>query len=445
VKEPTIFHSVRLEEDKCVGCTTCIKKCPTEAIRVRKGRASIIDERCIDCGECIRTCPHGAKKAVSDPLSMIADYRVKVAVPAPSLYSQFEEATSVDRILSGLLELGFDEIFEVAEAAELVTEATKRLLDAVDRPRPLISSACPAVVKLVQLRFPSLLPHLVPLLPPMEVAARAVKERLHAGEEGVGVFFITPCAGKVTVTRSPLGYERSALDGVIGIKDIYIPLRNAISTAPERSLARAGASGIGWGRVDGESEAIGERGAISVDGIGNVIGVLEALENGKLKDVAYIEALACPAGCVGGPLTVENPYIAKNRLRNREAAAAARTTMPGAAPEARFAALDALGWTQGVRSRFALALDPDMLKALVMMEEMELIAGGLPGLDCGSCGAPTCRAFAEDIVRGQATEAGCVFKLRENIRKLARELIALEEIQPPGLDREEVREARTDD
>jgi len=189
---------------------------------------------------------------------------------------------------------------------------------------------------------------------------------------------------------------------------------------------------VGWARVDGESEAIGERRAISVDGIDNVIGVLEALENGELKDVEYIEALACPAGCVGGPLNVENPYIAKNRLRNREAAIAARDARP-AAP---YAPLGDLGWTEPLRSRFALALDPDMLKAMLMMEELELIADGLPGLDCGSCGAPTCRALAEDIVRGGAVDSDCIFKLRENVRKLARELIALEERQPPGLDRE---------
>jgi len=427
---PTVFHSVRLEEEKCVGCTTCIKHCPTEAIRVRKGRASIIEERCIDCGECIRTCPHGAKKAVSDPLAMLSAFSYKVALPAPSLYSQFPESTSVDRVLSGLVELGFDEVYEVAEAAELVTEATKRLLEEPGRPRPLISSACPAVVKLLQLRFPSLLGQLVPLLPPMEVAARVVKERLHPGKAGVGVFFITPCAGKVTATRSPLGYERSFLDGVIGIKDLYLPLRGALSQAPSRRLARAGARGIGWGRVEGESGAVGERRSISVDGIGNVIGVLEALENGELKDVDFIEALACPGGCVGGPLTVENPYIAKTRLRHREDAA----PPAGEGPRA---PLDSLAWTEGLRSRLALALDPDMLKALVMMEEMELIAEGLPGLDCGSCGAPTCRALAEDIVRGKASSSDCVFKLRESVRKLARELIALEELQPPGLDRED--------
>ncbi len=424
-------HSVLLDPEKCVGCTTCIKKCPTEAIRVRKGRASIIAERCIDCGECIRTCPHGAKRAVSDPLSMIEGYRVKVAVPAPTLYSQYDEGRSVNRVLSGLLELGFDEVFEVAEAAEIVTAATKALL-AHDGtlPRPLISSACPAVVKLVQLRFPSLIPHLAPLIPPMEAAARIVKDRLHAGEDGVGVFFITPCAGKVTVTRAPLGYARSALDGVIGLRDIYLPLRAAIAAAPERVLAHAGRMGLEWARTEGECEAVGERRSISVDGIGNVIGVLEALENGSMKDLVYIEALACPAGCVGGPLTVENPYIAKTRLRNREESAP-----PQSAGPRRYESLGDLGWTEAVKARSALVLDPDMLKALVMMEEIEFRASGLPGLDCGSCGAPSCKALAEDIVRGTAIESDCVFKLRDRVRELAKELMALEEIRPPGLDR----------
>ena len=42
------FHSVRLDKEKCKGCTNCLKRCPTEAIRVRGGLAHIINERCID-------------------------------------------------------------------------------------------------------------------------------------------------------------------------------------------------------------------------------------------------------------------------------------------------------------------------------------------------------------------------------------------------------------
>ena len=67
------FHSVTLDYDKCVGCTNCVKHCPTEAIRIREGKAVITPERCIDCGECIRVCPHHAKKAKYDKLEQERD------------------------------------------------------------------------------------------------------------------------------------------------------------------------------------------------------------------------------------------------------------------------------------------------------------------------------------------------------------------------------------
>ena len=61
-------HSVTLDSDKCKGCINCIKKCPTQAIRVRNGKAVILEGRCIDCGECVKVCPHHAKKAVFDKM-----------------------------------------------------------------------------------------------------------------------------------------------------------------------------------------------------------------------------------------------------------------------------------------------------------------------------------------------------------------------------------------
>ena len=84
------FHSVTLDVAKCVGCTACLKRCPTEAIRIRERRARIIDERCIDCGECIRICEHHAKVATTNPLSAINRYPYKIALPAPALYGQFK-------------------------------------------------------------------------------------------------------------------------------------------------------------------------------------------------------------------------------------------------------------------------------------------------------------------------------------------------------------------
>ena len=113
----TYKHSVTLDIDKCKGCTNCLKRCPTEAIRIRDGHAVIDAERCIDCGECIRVCPYKAKKAFSDKLEQLRDFKWKVALPAPSLYGQFDNLDDIDYVLQGLLDYGFDDVYEVSRAA----------------------------------------------------------------------------------------------------------------------------------------------------------------------------------------------------------------------------------------------------------------------------------------------------------------------------------------
>lgn len=122
------YHSVRLDEELCKGCINCIKRCPTQAIRVRSGKAQINSKFCIDCGECIRVCPHHAKHATYDKMDVMKQYRYTVALPAPSLYSQFNNLDDVDIVLNALLMLGFDDVFEVSAAAELVSEATREYL-----------------------------------------------------------------------------------------------------------------------------------------------------------------------------------------------------------------------------------------------------------------------------------------------------------------------------
>ena len=314
------FHSVTLDEEKCRGCTNCIKRCPTEAIRVRKSKARIINERCIDCGECIRVCPYHAKNAITDPLESINTFKYKVVIPAPSLYGQFEIAFSRNHILNALKAVGFDEVYEVARAAEIVSNATKELIAKGGLKKPLISSACPAVVRLIQVRFPDLIENIVKLWSPMELAAGIVKKNISSKkgipEEDIGVFFITPCAAKVTSVKAPYEKESSFVDGVISIKDIYLKLLSSMEKLKEfNAMEQAGHEGIGWANPGGESFALGSERFLAVDGIHNVITIFEEVENDRLGDIDFIEALACTGGCLGGPLTVENPYVAKTRLK----------------------------------------------------------------------------------------------------------------------------------
>ena len=171
-------HSVLLDESKCTGCTTCLRHCPTEAIRIKDGHAVISSERCIDCGECIRVCPQKAKKDTCGKLADIAAYKWKIALPAPTLYGQFDNLEDVDYVLDGLLKIGFDDVYEVSKAAELVSAYTRLYLKIDNIKKPVISSACPVVVRLISLRFPSLAEHVIHMLPPMEIAAKLAKERL---------------------------------------------------------------------------------------------------------------------------------------------------------------------------------------------------------------------------------------------------------------------------
>ncbi|NLW07321.1 MAG: 4Fe-4S binding protein [Clostridia bacterium] len=425
------FHSVRLDWSRCKGCTNCIKRCPTEAIRVREGKAYIIQERCIDCGECIRVCPNHAKTAVGDSLEELSAYQYNIALPAPSFVSQFAPRASLEQTLGSLISLGFDAIFEVALAAEIVSKAARRYLDNYRGKRPLISPACPAVVGLIQVRFPSLLDQLLPLATPMDVAARLAKREGVAASglppEAVGTFFISPCPAKITAARQ----RRNGLagpDGVIPMRDIYGDvLQNLKSAAPYPS--RAGAGGYGWGHSGGEKKCIGGPHLLEVDGINQVIDVLTMIEAGYLQDIDYLEMQACPGGCVGGALMVTNPYVARMRLREL-------TSRIGPRPEELPEAGDSLK-PYSYLPRPALRLDPDLATALEKMHQVEATDKMLPGLDCGACGAPSCRAFAEDVVRGEAQDIDCIIVLRERVRVVAEEVVELARKLPVSMARPE--------
>lgn len=474
----SIFHSVILDEDSCKGCTICVTGCPVEAIRVRNGKARILEERCIDCGECIRRCPNRAKKADTAPLASMEGYDCKIAVVAPSFYGQFPAGYSVESILQALGDIGFDYVFEAALGAEIVTRETLKILKK-DGIRPLISSSCPAVLRLIQVRFPTLLEHISPLLSPMEIVAGIARKvvteilkKTESPDSGVdvlepvtGVFFISPCPAKVTAVKNPLGHKKSQVDQVISMNDLYLPIlsklkktvlpeerqqaekngKNGKSCFPLDSMASA--YGIMWASREGECRSLehlftlekspveadspvivikeketgrggqdpgkpsGNLSWISVDGINEITSLFESIEDGNLQDVDFVEAEACPSGCSGGPLTVVQSAIAKENLRQRFAQSSLIPSDESIAAEVK--EVVPVCAEEKIHPRPILQLDKDFSKACKMMREIEEILPELPGLDCGSCGAPNCRALAEDIVKRKASKEDCVFVLKK--------------------------------
>ncbi len=407
----TYKHSVYLDVTKCNGCTTCLRHCPTEAIRIRDNHAVINDGRCIDCGECIRVCPNKAKKAKCGALSEMENYKFKIALPAPTLYGQFENLDDVDYVLDGLIKIGFDDVFEVSAAAELVSAYTRNYLKTAKVNKPAISSACPVVLRLIGLRFPSLNDNIIKLLPPMEVAARlarerAIREHPELKKEDIGIFFISPCPAKASYVNCGFADYKSEVDVVISINDIYFSLINAMkidSDTPSR--AHSGVIGIGWATSGGEATAVFNESYLAADGIDNVIHILDQIENDTIPDLEFVELNACTGGCVGGVLTVQNPFIAKARLTSL------KRYLPvsqNRIPDDKKGEVDEKYLFENLPTYEPISkLSDNMAESMRLMAELGRIKDGLPGIDCGSCGAPNCRAFAMDVVKNCADISEC--------------------------------------
>lgn len=403
-------HSVYLDEKKCSGCTACLKHCPTEAIRIRGGHASIDPDRCIDCGECIRVCPHNAKKAVCEKLSAMDKFKWKIALPAPSLYGQFDNLEDVDYVLDGLIKIGFDDVFEVSAAAELVSAYTRLYLKTEGVKKPAISSACPVVIRLIGLRFPSLTDNIIHMLPPMEVAAmlarkRAKREHPELSDEEIGVCFISPCPAKVSYVKNGFAGYKSQVDTVVSINDIYFQLIAKMQPKADiKSLSNSGMIGIGWASTGGEATAIFNESYLAADGIENVIRVLDQVENGNIPPLEFIELNACSGGCVGGVMTMQNPFIAKARLQTL------RRYLPVSqnflSKEESYIP-ESYIFNEIPTYHPISRLSDSMAESMRMMADIQKLRDTLPGIDCGACGAPNCRAFAEDTVRNKSCGAKC--------------------------------------
>lgn len=401
---------LQLRAERCRSCTHCIRVCPTEAIRIRKGKASVMRHRCIQCGLCLTACPHGAWEVRSRELDEIKKAGSPIAFVDPSVLWQGGMNVSPQEVMEAFLKIGFQEAYELNEALIVYRRAIEGYLASGEIPRPAIGSGCPAVIQLVQVKYPSLTENLIPLVPPFHIAA-AIWEASSGGLKPDGaLFYIAPCLALAEAVKDPL-FSHPKYAEAINFSKIFNELRSKIQSKARRNKADSPPAlireGMKWAASGEWIESLSIGKAIVVDGIHHVGAVLDRVENGVLEDIQFIDAWACPTGCFGGPLLIEIPHVARSLFKNW--GKIKRTTSK--AKKFRKTA-DSFAWEtyrlpQILTPRSGMRLDENMGRAMAKLREIDALVKKLPGIDCGSCGCPNCLALAEDIVQGFAGEGDC--------------------------------------
>lgn len=432
-------HSVLLKEKLCEGCTNCVKKCPTKAIRVHQGKATIKEDLCIDCAECIRTCAYHAKYSQTNLPMEIGDYKYPLALVPPSFYGQFEEVDPV-KIHRALYKIGFKEVQDVAMAAEALSIKTRDFLS--NNPGMYISSSCPVVVRMIKILYPELIGHLLKFKSPVEMMAEFLKKDLEnqgIAREDIAIFFITPCPAKNTTIFNPMGMEESFLDKSIAVDLIYQEILKVLedekedesnlvdnTEVDEEKINPIPYKGISWGQSEGELSLLDRelhKKTLSVSGIHNVKSLLEELSRNNVKGIKYFELAACNQGCVGGVFNVTNPYQAKYNLQ--------KLTEKGQGMLEQDLSRFNYKLNKELRAIQIDRLDSNMEIAMKKLIQLEKEIDLLPGLDCAACGAPDCKTLAEDIVNGKGKRSDCIFVLRQQVEDLADKMSELAHALPP--------------
>lgn len=420
MEQKFFHHALKVLPEICIGCTHCMNVCPTEAIRVKNGTAQIIDNRCVDCGMCFRHCPVKAIIIDHDDFNRIFKFKHRIALVPSVIIGQFPEEITTRQIYSQLYEIGFNKVVEVEQGVEILHEAMLDYMQTKSDNLPHISAFCPAVVRLIQVKFPTLVSNIIRLKPPLDITAAYLRKMLiEKGEasEDIGIFYVTPCAAKIAAIKSPVGEEASAITGVINMDLIFNKVYRSIKTGKKDHCIvpdsqPLSSRGILWSLTHGEASEFEGR-CLAIDEIHNVIEFLEKLENDEIQGVDFLELRACDQSCAGGVLASGNRFLTVERLRKRAANTEGLNPeqnpfLPDSIFEYREKLTEELTISD-ITPRSILKLDEDMSEAMRKMSKVNQIMKCLPRIDCGACGTPSCQALATDIVQGEGQIEQCFY------------------------------------
>jgi len=426
----TFLHVLEVVSDKCKGRLACVRACPTEAIRFRNGKVSINPMKCIYCGDCIVACPEGAIQARTDPWESVKDFEFKVAVVSPSLFGQFPRSITPFDIVKGLLAIGFDAVYDLSLESEIYNRAVQDYLAEYTGPLPLISSNCPVIVRLVQVSYPDMVDQIIPLQPPREIGGREAKrkysQRLGIPQSKVGAIYITPCPAKTASIKQPAEGVKSHLDLGLSIRDIYNPLLSAITrnkkssgvtnpVLPESELRSK--LYLGLALTGGLSYALKQGRYITVAQLPSIIKVIEDIEKGKIRSIDFLECYSCMGGCIGGPLTVDDLFVARSKLEKVIEMIGRENRNMDEVVDQVYVKGDYF-FEQPLKPRHIEPEDLSITEQVQRVKTREKFISMLPGIDCALCGCPSCSVFANDVAGGEASPKDCPLLSSERLESL---------------------------
>lgn len=419
---------LKINKKRCRGCVKCIRKCPTEAIRGSHGAIEIISKLCIGCGQCIHVCPYNAIELVQDDWESLCKQSALDGLPilpGPTFYVQAGHCNRTSFLSSELNRLGFDDMNDIVSAAYDISAyaIAKRIAANKHNPMPLISSYCPAIIRYIQIHYPELVNCIVDVDSPHETAASYYCK----DKECSTLALVAPCPAVSSLKGSPVGRKTSNITHVVNMKQVVKGLLakgGKLDELPTEVENRA--RWLVWAASGGESKHVAAFSeekikTMTVSGMENIPVLLDEIELGRLSCIDYVECRACYMGCVGGISASESRHVSLSRIDNLK--------IDWEISEEERAKLESL-YDEG-RWKMSVPIEPlpeqaplsdEIEIAMARLKEMKNIQASLPGLDCGSCGRPSCRAMAEDIVCEHGEITDCIFKLKEKITLLSSQI-----------------------
>ena len=401
-------------ENKCQDCYKCVRHCHCKAIRIVDGKASVIAESCVSCGECVKVCPSHAKKIRSelDRIRQMLENGSNVYASVAPSFPAFFPGVTIGQLASALKKLGFAGVSETALGAQAVSVQVAEFLKKTDLPL-VISSACPACVDYIRKYNPDYTANIVPLLSPVMAHCKMIKERFGSDSK---VIFFGPCAAKKNeADRNPDIFSLAATFSVLGElfeENGIIPILEKESPLVMESASEGRFYAVEGGMNDTLRDDNRDVRYISVSGLDNLDRMLKRYHGSVGKRKIFLEALACPGGCINGPVIPAE----SGGLEVIAETDAISTLNPSSG---RTSTEEISGTFEPVPQESVSLTDREIAVALAKVGKFSRE----DELNCGACGYNTCREFAAALLQNKAEEAMCHTYLRKNFERTSNALI----------------------